>query len=158
MTTQPSDWAMGEAGNVIGSAKDFSLDLESGYIRNNTEKYHASTITRIALALDAARKVPDRERAELDEILAIANKPLNPPDGCVRLPDGRDAKVLGTLPITADGCVIGDDCKVFYDGGTVCAELFRSANPGESDWRPFHPHKAYSTREAAEAARKDGTR
>ena len=40
--------------------------------------------------------------------LESAKDDRNPPPGHVRLPDGRDVRVLGELPMTADGCVLGN--------------------------------------------------
>jgi len=73
-----------------------------------------------------------------------------PPSGCVRTPDGRDVRVLGTLPMTADGCVVGDGARLFSDVGDVRTHICTSAwasppFPANDGW--------YSTREAAEAAR-----
>lgn len=66
---------------------------------------------------------------------------------------GVERRVLGTLPLTADGCVIGDDCTIFIHDEVVNSEVFRSPRGREDDWQPYMPRKAFSTREAAEAAR-----
>ena len=54
---------------------------------------------------------------------------------------GVERKVLGTLPLTADGCVVGDEAVVVDSWGTV--QIVYAA----------HEDLIYSTREAAEAAR-----
>lgn len=77
-------------------------------------------------------------------------------DGTITL----DTVVLGSLSMTRDGCVIGDDCEVVYDnrnGGLVDVnvELFRSPLANERGWSPFIVKRTYSTREAAESARKE---
>jgi len=63
-------------------------------------------------------------------------------------------KVLGTLPITNDGCVVGDDCRVWQDGQMWNTELFRVTTESNGRWAPYRTNKVYSS-EAAEAA-KDG--
>lgn len=76
------------------------------------------------------------------------------PEGYVREGD-VDRKVLGTLPLTADGCVVGDDCTLFADGENFNAELFRSPSERRG-WHPFNPFKAWSSQAAAEAAKGGG--
>ena len=76
------------------------------------------------------------------------------PPGHIIDDQGNVRKVLGTLPVTRDGCVIGDDCKIFIHDEYVNSEVFRSPRGKvERDWMPYMPHKAFSTRAAAEAAR-----
>lgn len=67
------------------------------------------------------------------------------PKGCVRTADGVDRKVLGTLPITADGCVVGAG-----EG----SRTWTMTEDGVSSFAcadGWYRHR-YSTREAAEAA------
>lgn len=91
-----------------------------------------------------------------------------PPPGHVLLPDGRCVKVLGTLPMTADGCVVGIDDS---DEPNLCERCNQDAPRGVL-WHPEYldrpaelhgdfvfvgctdaKHKAfYSTRAAATAA------
>ena len=80
------------------------------------------------------------------------------PEGCVRTADGVDRKVLGTLPITADGCVPGLGASVswpgygeeyVYDGHVRYSLVWAASIPVESS-TPVRD--CYSTREAAEAA------
>lgn len=103
------------------------------------------------------------------------------PDGHVRLPDGREVKVLGTLPKLADGTLYGgidDDyniervwCVRPFDRKVV--EMEPQAFWSElGDWRVVsvepidaegnrvtHPLSwCYSTQEAAEAAARGGER
>lgn len=75
------------------------------------------------------------------------------PEGHVRTPDGVDRKVLGTLQITADGCVIGEGADLFCwwqpqytDDGPILEH--RHGPSGVID-----PKGCYSTREAAQSAR-----
>lgn len=68
-------------------------------------------------------------------------------DGTITL----DTVVLGTLPMTADGCIIGYGCTLWY-------RLSQEIGPDQIVDMRHQPIKAmepsYSTREAAEAARK----
>jgi len=63
---------------------------------------------------------------------------------------GEVRKVLGTLPLTADGCVLGFGAAVFYP---------LAIGVGTAQHGPYFPWgplaECYSTREAAEAARKE---
>lgn len=130
----PSDWAMEEARKVFYSVNLSGLKYQSAA---------TDLVRNIALALDAARKVPE---------------------GCVRLPDGRDVKVLGTLPMTADGCVVAPGARVHYNfiEGTetlvvfgTFAGQFDCGMESNSEWTDVRDSdKCYSTREAAEAERK----
>jgi hypothetical protein len=79
------------------------------------------------------------------------------PKGCVLDDEGLVRKVLGTLPVTADGCFYAHHSR--YDppvfgitrGGKVVHAAVR-AFPLPDDMS-FSPSDVYSTREAAEAAR-----
>lgn len=95
----------------------------------------------IAALVEAAR---EQGRAE-------ANAPI--PPGHIKDDRGVVRRVLGTLATTDDGCVIGDDCKVWFQDQYVFVEVFRSPIGDEKDWWPFCIHDVYSTREAALAAR-----
>ena len=89
-----------------------------------------------------------------------AERDVRPPKGHVVTDDGVVRKVLGTLPITADGCVIGRRVSVFsvywsYPGSDVAevcydSELWRVHGPRTQS---FDASTCYSTREAAEAAK-----
>lgn len=57
-----------------------------------------------------------------------------------------DTVVLGTLPMTADKCVIGNGSSLFYPEGAAVHNV-QACVHSYSD--------SYSTREAAEAARKE---
>jgi hypothetical protein len=73
---------------------------------------------------------------------------------------GKPRKVLGTLPVTADGYVMGFTARIWVnDVGEVKAGL--ADMPGwteteESDEAFWPFHECYSTRDAALAARKEG--
>lgn len=81
-----------------------------------------------------------------------ALRSILPAPGEVLVRDGDGwvkRKVLGTLPVTADGCVVGKHAKVY--------EIY-STGVWEPDWRDlFHRplEDCYSTRSAAEAAGKE---
>ena len=74
-------------------------------------------------------------------------------------PDGQPRQIIGTLPVTADGCIFGDGtlwhAKLDRE---VTVEMFRSpddkATGWQRGWQPFHYKHCYSTREAAERAAK----
>lgn len=93
-----------------------------------------------------------------------AERDARPPKGHVLTDDKVVRKVLGTLPITADGCVIGRRVSVFsvywsYPGSDVAevcydSELWRVHGPRTQS---FDASTCYSTREAAEAAKKETT-
>lgn len=93
--------------------------------------------------IDAAHKI-DRHIAQA---LAHSERPVQ--KGFIRTSDGVDRRVLGRLPLTKDGCLIGDDCKIWFQSGYVNAEPFRSSLPGESGWYPFRCDHTYSTMDAA---------
>ena len=63
----------------------------------------------------------EHPRTEALKIISkhLARQPAAPPvpEGCVRTPDGVDRKVLGTLPVTADGCVAGDGMTAYCPNG-----------------------------------------
>ncbi len=103
----------------------------------------------LALALDAARAVPE---------------------GHVRLPDGREVKVLGTLPMTADGCVAtingtfytppeGDldgicSMAAWSEGGSPVGKRIGFPVTYIGAERTWNSNECYSTPEAALAASK----
>jgi len=86
------------------------------------------------------------------------------PAGCVRDENGVDRKVLGTLPLTKDGCVVGVDAVVFHpDSICVSGEAVYEGNRvdvptkrGSDNFicRSFDTtvEDCYSTREAASSA------
>lgn len=67
--------------------------------------------------------------------------------------DGKLRKVLGTLPVTADGCVVGEcSSELWWFNGEVIAHSGTGrCRVDDLDERPVE--HTYSTREAAEAAR-----
>jgi hypothetical protein len=95
-------------------------------------------------------------------LVRIVTDALRIPADCVRMADGRIVKVLGTLPMTADGVVVvptGLDERPVYlwnnDQWHNHATLIQRADGrwgGEfgQQWR--FVEDCYSTREAAEAA------
>jgi len=95
------------------------------------------------------------------EVIAELERRMTPPPGCVRLPDGRDVKVLGELPMTADGCVFGINAPAVYSfcppktGSVVRVAVQADPEPcsecGASDF--YAARECYSSIEAAEAAR-----
>lgn len=75
------------------------------------------------------------------------------PAGNVIDDKGVVRRVLGTLPVTADGCVIGQHADVWFtddDGVIRNAEVTPPvADSGESSYF-LYGHDCYSTRESAE--------
>lgn len=102
--------------------------------------------------------VKHREAAnEIERLRAL----MLPPEGHILLPDGKCVKVLGTLPVTKDGCAVAHEAEVYTPDGTKCE------NPGNGlVWGPvtfsvdtceryrvsYPISGCYSTREAATAA------
>lgn len=76
------------------------------------------------------------------------------PTGHVLTHDGVVRKVLGTLPVTADGCVMGEGARMFLESGAeVEPHIFICHIPADHDYDPsFHIRDCYSTREAASSA------
>ncbi len=72
---------------------------------------------------------------------------------------GNFRKILGTLPITADGCVVGFGAEVWHNYYGGPPSKFRSPKPvcDSTAWEsgPRFEH-CYSTRSAAEAAKGGG--
>jgi len=73
-------------------------------------------------------------------------------------PNGRVRKVLGRLPLTADGCIFGIDAPLvyaIYNGKVVGAACSAESNPCDvcGNDNLYIASEVYSTREAAEAAR-----
>lgn len=96
-----------------------------------------------------------------DAITAALDAKL-PPPGHIITDDGTVRKVLGTLPVTADGRVLGDWASVFVhqlngDIGAGCTRTttysWTATTPGRAVNQPYAANTCYSTREAAEAAR-----
>jgi hypothetical protein len=93
-------------------------------------------------------------------VLPLLRSALNPPEGCVRWPDGSEPRVLGTLPMTADGCVVGIDSFVWTmpphcanpAGFGFRVTEIHASGPGHRECEPKWGD-CYSTRQAAEAAR-----
>lgn len=82
------------------------------------------------------------------------------PEGYVRV-GMEDRRLLGTLPMTADGCVAGDEATVWID--LPEKTWYRGkAYTSTMVWQTDGPSACvnvwdcYSTREAAEAAREKG--
>ena len=69
-------------------------------------------------------------------------------------PDGEPRKVLGTLPVTADGCVIGHGARIhgFWNDGKPGWTGFSAVRVDTDDWDRPQCGKFYSTKEAAESA------
>jgi hypothetical protein len=68
---------------------------------------------------------------------------------------GNLRKIIGTLPMTKDGCVIGQEASVWFfdDDGRLTSALTAAVEANNDDDR-YHlfGHDCYSTSEAAERA------
>ena len=73
-------------------------------------------------------------------------------------PDGEPRKIIGTLPVTADGCVMGQGAMIYFTKPNQ-----RWSQPVKVDWYEWgfaeevEAGQCYSTRSAAEAAAKGGS-
>lgn len=97
------------------------------------------------------------------EIVAIALAASRPAPGYLRASEGADMRLLGTLPVTADGCVVGigaelwcnaEEHGVFQWGSPPWVE---TSDAGwvfiDRDGADVAPQFMYSTRTAAESAK-----
>lgn len=109
----------------------------------------------------------------IDSISEALLSASRPPAGFVRDEHGVDRRVLGTLPVTADGCVVGVRDEYDEAGEVVCTTCGQMHDP--KDIHLWHPDfddpghlcsdfqfvgftdrptiQFYSTREGAEAAK-----
>jgi len=128
------------------------------------DKYDDIAAGVVRLILEAFHVSPRHEPPRInlyDEIAKVIRNEATPPPGCVRLPDGRDVKVLGELPMTADGCVFGINATAVYSffppqsGQVVRVAAQSDPEPcsecGADDF--YAARECYSSKEAAEAAR-----
>lgn len=100
---------------------------------------------------------------ELDA--AVANIP---PKGCVITDDGKIRRVLGALPMTADGCVVGvgqvslwcpsfmssiGKTETYQSRSGTCRFYYASTSvPGLNTWADVPVEQCYSTKESAALA------
>jgi len=54
------------------------------------------------------------ERDEQDQCIKALTSHARPAAGFIREATGPDRKVLGTLPVTADGCVAGEGARIIF--------------------------------------------
>lgn len=110
--------------------------------RERAERIVRDYCARFGESLDAESVLIDAIAAALVEAATVA-------DGMVRIVD-RDVRVLGELPMTADGCVVGRCASVWTLG--VEGEPVELRHPtGTADLGGN-----YSTRAAAEQAAQEG--
>jgi len=76
-----------------------------------------------------------------------------PPAGHIMEADGTIRKVLGTLPVTADGCVCGELVPLWVWTDDDGLQPDNSDRLFLADYNGHPVEYCYSTREAAEAAR-----
>lgn len=114
----------------------------------------------------------DLNEESLAALIHEAVAEVTPPKGHILADDGKVRKVLGSLPITADGCVagLGGNCVVWSNvtGPVDCGFLTLKLDDDFPDDPPIaglrtadgvdfdiRVEATYSTREAAEAASKE---
>lgn len=90
--------------------------------------------------------------ARISAALLAASRPG---EGMIRTHEGKDLRVLGTLPVTADGCVAGIDAEVWTRpwGGAPEKNHVRTEVPGNPWCGSIPALHCFSTREAASAAK-----
>jgi len=102
----------------------------------------AVVVITLEEANNAAAEI-ERLRAECAEL----TRRMTPPPGCVRTHEGKDVKVLGEMPMTADGYVIA---SMFADVWSIHE---RTGKPYKTSlYHRGFLSKLYSTEEAAKAA------
>ena len=123
-------------------------DLSKMSVRDLCRKISAQTEYLCELGEEADRDDVEDARADAEEVMAELTRRMTPPPGHVRLPDGRDVKVLGgieNLPMTEDGFLIAHNADTYGDSGMGGGHIHRFFGyPG---------YKCWSSREAAEAAK-----
>ena len=112
----------------------------------------------IVRALRAARKEGHDTWVNGDDVDLVAPKSevvatlrAKAPPGHIIDDAGEVRRVLGTLPLTKDGCVVGVESQVWFSayGGTeILSSIIHDSRKG---W--LQSPVCYSTREAAEAAK-----
>lgn len=95
----------------------------------------------------------------MDSITTALRAAAAVPAGCVRDDKGVDRKVLGTLPVTADGCVVAPNGYVWVmpphcanPAGFGFRVMDISCSFFATPERDIRWQDCYSTREAAQAA------
>lgn len=117
-------------------------------------------------ASDIYMRWATNEGRRTEHLIESIAQALAVPAGCVRDENGVDRKVLGTLPLTADGAVIGRGAEVYARAGLISKGPFKYTNPCVSEFEgdsyictPETLHgfsicgsDAFSTHEAASSA------
>lgn len=97
-----------------------------------------------------------RTPARVDAITAALRAAAKVGEGYVRDDKGVERKVLGTLPLTADGCVVGNHTRLWVnDVGCVTSLPVDNIGCSERDGADeafWEAGECYSTPEAAQAA------
>ncbi len=129
------------------------LMIEIDYYRN-ARKHHPDE------PRGKGSDVAEMLAGETEKALAELTRRTEVPKGHVKLDDQRVVKVLGTLPMTADGCVLGGSVTVYahYCGdildGYSPKQTCRFYDDGSVSW--VESSVCYSTRESALAAQAKG--
>ena len=97
--------------------------------------------------------LPAIEQEKLDILTAALDEAAKVPAGCVRDDKGVDRKVLGMLPITEDGAVVGVGATVWGGREDLPVEAREVIIFAESERGQWPVEWSYSTREAAQSAK-----
>ena len=119
-----------------------------------TGEHYADLRTRIRACI--AYQIVERDRArQNDHATALAAVAAEREKWAAFADEkGEPRKVLGTLPVTADGCVIGHGARIhgFWNDGKPGWTGFSAVRVDTDDWDRPQCGKFYSTKEAAESA------
>ena len=151
------------------TARNITADLLAAYYVSPRPESQIATRfdlrAAITAALDAAREAGRADyRHHLVDIqatgLCVVHREGEPnrlaaPKGHILTDDGIVRKVLGTLPLTKDGVVMGTDARMYLDSGAeVKPNVFICQIPTPIDMDPsYYLEDCYSTRAAAESSK-----
>lgn len=125
MPTNPDQVYRDEADGIKGAMTRISNAMGAGHCiasyNNTLARFwndphcdHVAATTKIKEYRDALHKELVAAHQELDAIASALAARGRVREGHVRLPDGMEVKVLGTLPMTADVCIVGDGVELHH--------------------------------------------
>ena len=142
MSTTPTDADRAAAEKIAGEA-----ELEVMAFRSqDPEALDLLNAAMIQLRTDIAQAIADARAVKA---------------GHVRLDTGEEVRVLGTLPMTKDGCVIGDwalpyvhllDDTIKRGTSRTFTYAWTTTTPGRKENKAYAADMCYSSHTAAEAA------
>jgi len=119
-------------------------EIVNKYIGGEMTDWLKQMTEAFAAALAEARSTP-KPAAEVVDALEV-------PEGYVRTSDGVVRKLIGTLPLTLDGCLVGDNAEVWinYFGGPP-AKFTIQMGSHSTPWEGSQSyHHAYGSIESAQ--------